>query len=65
LLISLSLSGSGDQDGLAGQSPGGGLVVDGGQVGQRPPFGDVDLQVAGVDAGDESPRRPARDGQQN
>jgi hypothetical protein len=27
--------------------------VDGGQVGQRPPVGDVDLQVAGVDAGDE------------
>ena len=48
-----SFEGSGGQDGLAGQLPGGGLVVDGGQVGQRPPLGDVDLQVAGVDAGDE------------
>src|SRR5260370_11883858 len=48
-----SSEGSGGQDGLAGQLPGGGLVVDGGQVGQRPPLGDVDLQVAGVDTGDE------------
>ena len=38
-----SLEGSGDQDGLAGQLPGGGQVVDGGQVGQRSPLRDVDL----------------------
>ena len=44
---------SGDQNGLAGQLAGGGLVVDGGQIGQRPPLSDVDLQVAGVDAGDQ------------
>ena len=31
--ISASAQGSGGQDGLAGQLPGGGLVVDGGQVG--------------------------------
>jgi hypothetical protein len=48
-----SSEGSGGQDGLAWQLSGGSLVVDGGQVGQRPPLGDVDLQVAGVDAGDE------------
>ena len=44
---------SGDQDGPAGQSPGDGFVMDGGQAGQRPAPGDVDLQVAGVGAGDE------------
>src|SRR5258705_4288964 len=41
------------QDGLAGQPSRGGQVVDGGQVGQRPPFGHVDLQISGVDAGDQ------------
>src|SRR5690349_25166696 len=42
----------GDQDGLAaGQPPGRGLVVDGGQVGQQPPLADVDRQLAGVPVG--------------
>jgi len=38
-----------DQDGPADQSPGDSFVMDGGQVGQRPPLSNVDLQVAGVD----------------
>ena len=44
---------SGDQDGFAGQLPGGRLVVDGGQVGQRPPLGHLDPQVSGVDLDNE------------
>ena len=35
--------GSGDEDGLAGQPSSVGFLVDGCQVGQRAPLGDVDL----------------------
>jgi len=44
---------SGDQDGLARQSPGSGLVVDGRRVGQRAPLSHLDLQISGVEAGDQ------------
>jgi hypothetical protein len=44
---------SGDQDSLAGQPPGNGLVMDGGQVGQRASLGHLDPQISGVDAGDQ------------
>jgi hypothetical protein len=49
----LLVTSSGDEDGFAGQPAGDGFVVDGGQVGQRPPIGNVDLQISGVDAGDQ------------
>jgi hypothetical protein len=49
LLAHVASSGdSGDQNGLAGQLSGRGLVMDGSQVGQRPSLRDVDRQLAGV-----------------
>src|SRR6185437_3084010 len=45
---------SGDQDGPAGELSRDGFVVDGGEFGEGPPRGDVDLQFSGVDAGGEA-----------